>query len=110
MLFSYIRDGLTPTGASGMLCPDRLAVVSVCARAHPTGELTVSRAQPARLAFPYPGRREEQTVSFCGGNAYQLVLFQVAFGAFLIDVLMSCELRGDLIIRSETGLDILSRP
>ena len=84
--------------------PDPLAVVSVCAGA--TGELGDNRTQPARLAFPYPGCREEQTVSFCGGSAYQLVLFQVAFGAFLIDVLLGCELRSDLIIRRGTGLDV----
>ena len=45
-----------------------------------------------------------------GGNTYQVVIFQVALGALLINVLMGCELRGDLIIRRGKGLDMLSTP
>ena len=39
------------------------------------------------------------------GYAYQLVLFQIAFGTLHIDVPLGCKLRADLIIRSGTGFE-----
>jgi hypothetical protein len=38
------------------------------------------------------------------------MLFQVALGALLIDVLVGRALRADPIIRSRTGLDVLAIP
>jgi hypothetical protein len=45
-----------------------------------------------------------------GGDAYQLVLFQVTLGALHIDLLLGRKLRADLIIRSGTGLEVLATP
>jgi len=45
-----------------------------------------------------------------GGDADQLVLFQVALGALHIDILVGRKLRADPIIRSGTGLKVMATP
>jgi hypothetical protein len=64
----------------------------------------------ARLALPIQADEEKRLPHPRGGSAYQLVVFQIAFGPFLIDVLMGCELRSDPIIRRGTRLAVLAAP
>ena len=72
--------------------------------------LRVSRVHLSAWRSPIQAAKKNRLPHSGGGNAYQLVIFQVALGALLINVLMSCELRGDLIIRRGKGLDMLSTP
>jgi len=89
--------------------PDRLAVVPVlCPGLH--NELALVACKPARVAFHIQAAEKDRLSHSGGGDAYQLMILQVALGALLIDVFMSHELRGDLIIRRGTGLDVLATP
>jgi len=65
------------------------------------------KADPRLVIMP-PERRVASHVS--RGDAQLVVVFQVAFGTFHIDVFIGCELRTDPIIRSGTGLDVPAEP
>jgi hypothetical protein len=62
----------------------------------------------------FPGSPKEEEFTWAdlvrGGDAYQLVLFQVALRALHIDVFIGRKLRADPIIRSGKGLDVLATP
>ena len=65
------------------------------------------KADPRLVIMP-PERRVASHVS--RGDAHHLVVFQVALGAFHIDVFIGCKLRTDPIIRSETSLNVPAEP
>jgi len=62
------------------------------------------------VAFLIQGAEKNRLSLLGGGDTCQLVLFQVALGALLIDILVGCELRTDPKIRRGTSLDVLVMP
>jgi hypothetical protein len=68
------------------------------------------RVQTCRAPFHILATEQNTLSHLGGGDTRQLVLFQVALGTLLIDILVGGELRGDLTIRSGTGLNVFAMP